>query len=134
MSKIIPFTEDRDTGFFFEAAKAEKLVFRQCAVCGTGKGLHLPTVFCPDCGTEDTGWVEASGVGRLYSWTHVHHQVHPDYPAPYTIVVVELEEAPNVRMVGSVKGLPELVAGQRMEVWFEQITEDVVLPQWKPSQ
>jgi len=130
MSRLVPYTEDRDTGFFFQAAREEKLVFRKCQSCG--KGLHLPTTFCPACGSDETEWVEASGRGHLYSWTQVLHSVHPDYPAPYTIVLVALEEAPEVRLVSAIDGLPELKVDQPMKVWFEKVNEKVTLPHWMP--
>ena len=60
-----------------------------------------------------------SGRGRLYSWTTVEHQVHPAYPVPYTIVLVELDDEPGVRLIGYLPGAPELTEGQPMQVWFE---------------
>jgi hypothetical protein len=41
------------------------------------------------------------------------HQIHPDYPAPYTLVVVELDDAPEVRLMGRLDGEPELSRGSR---------------------
>jgi uncharacterized OB-fold protein len=74
-----------------------------------------------------------SGRGRLCSWTTTEHQVHPAYPVPYTIVLVELEEDPSVRLVGYLPGSPALTDGQVMQVWFEQLDDGVVLPQWEPA-
>jgi uncharacterized OB-fold protein len=31
----------------------------------------------------------------VYSYTVVHHQTHPAFTVPYTIVVVELEDGPR---------------------------------------
>ena len=69
---------------------------------------------------------------RSYSWTIVEHQVHPAYPVPYTIVLVELDDHPGVRFVGHLAGAPQLTDGQAMRVWFEQLDDGVVLPQWAP--
>jgi hypothetical protein len=61
----------------------------------------------------------------------VEHQVHPAFPVPYTIVLVQLDDAP-ARLIGHLPGAPELVEGQAMKVWFETLEDGVVLPQWKP--
>jgi uncharacterized protein len=51
---------------------------------------------------------------------------------PYTIVLVELDDHPGVRFVGYLAGAPQLTDGQPMRVWFEQLDDGVVLPQWAP--
>ena len=73
-----------------------------------------------------------AGTGRVVSWTTAEHQVHPAYPVPYTIVLVELDDHPGVRFVGHLAGAPQLTDGQPMRVWFEQLDDGVVLPQWAP--
>lgn len=125
-----PVTDDRDTGGFWAAAREGKLVVRVCAGCGAV--LHLPRAYCHRCGTWSEEWKQVSGTGRLASWTVVEHQVHPAFPVPYTVVLVELDDAPGTRLVGSLPGAPELVCGQPMQVWFERLDDEVTLPQWKP--
>lgn len=128
VERIRPVTWDRDTGPFFAAANEERLIYRRCTVCG--RGNHVPTPSCKFCGGE-TAWVEARPAGSLYTWTTVTHAVHPAYPAPYTVVIVTLHEAPDVRLTGVIVGAPELAAGQAMELWFEDIGEDQKLPNWR---
>lgn len=129
---VLPVTADRDTGPFFAAAAEGRLVYRACLDCG--HGLNPPTAHCPHCGGWNTAWKTGSGQGRLFSWTTVVRQIHPDFPTPYTLVLVELVESPDVRLVGRLPGEPELTPGQPMEVWFEQIGEDgPTLPQWRPA-
>jgi uncharacterized OB-fold protein len=62
------------------------------------------------------------------------HQIHPDFPAPYTLVIVELDDAPEVRLVGRLEGEPQLTPGMPMQVWFEKLGEGPTLPQWKPAE
>ena len=132
MASIVPYDQDRDTAGFFQAAAENRLVYKACDDCS--HALHPPTDHCPHCGGAHTSWREAKGAGRLHSWTTVMHQIHPDYPAPYTLVVVELEDAPEVRLMGRLDGEPELSADMPMRVWFERLGEDgPVLPQWKPA-
>jgi uncharacterized protein len=127
---LLPYTQDRETGPFFEAAAEEKLVYLKCSACA--HALHPPTRHCPACGSWDTAWSEAKGTGRVHSWTVVRHQVHPDFPAPYTLAVVELDDAPEVRLMTRLDGAQPLAPGLRMQVWFEPLADGVVLPQWRP--
>ena len=128
---IMPVVDDRETAPFFEAAKAGKLMVRQCKDCGNG--IHPPTAHCPFCNSWNTDWREASGRGHLHTWTVVTHQIHPCYPTPYTLVVVELEDVPRVRLMGNLEGAPGLSAGMPMKAVFRKEANDVVLPQWEPA-
>jgi hypothetical protein len=127
---ILPVDFDRDTGPFFEAARQGRLVYRICKACG--KGIHMPTQFCGNCGKNDTDWRESSGTGKVFSWTTVTDQVHPAYQVPYTIVVVSLDDAPEVRLIGTIPGHAELKAGQSMKVVFDADFGPPGLPQWRP--
>jgi uncharacterized OB-fold protein len=128
--RLLPVTEDHDTGGFFEGARRGELVVRRCDGCGAV--LHMPVAYCHTCGSWESSWTPVAGTGRLVSWTTAEHQVHPAYPVPYTIVLVELDDAPGVRFVGHLRGAPHLTDGQPMRVWFEQLDEGVALPQWEP--
>ena len=124
-----PRTDDPDTRGFWEAAEQGRIVVLQCRDCGAS--VHLPRPCCARCGGEDLQWQTMAGTGRLYSWTVVHHQVHEAFPTPYTIVMVSLDDAPGVRLVGQLAGAPDLEADVPMRAWFEQLEEGVVLPQWR---
>jgi uncharacterized OB-fold protein len=126
---INPVDFDRDTGAFFKAAREGRLVYRVCLDCGTG--IHMPSTFCGACGGHNTEWRTAAGTGTLFSWTTVMHQVHPAYPTPYTIIVVALDDAASVRMIGCLPGQPTLRAGQPMAVEFDSASRARGLPQWR---
>lgn len=128
---LVPATDDHDTAGFFEAAARGELAIRTCADCGTA--LHVPVAHCWSCGSWDTRWTATAGTGRLYSWTVVAHQVHPSYPVPYTVVLVELDDHPGVRLIGRLPGRPELRAGQPMAVSFDTLPGGVVIPGWRAA-
>lgn len=128
--RLYPAEWDRDTGPFFAAARQGRLTYCACDDCG--RGLHVPTQSCRFCGSTRTSWRSAAGTGRLFSWTTVTHQAHPAWPVPYTVVIVELTEAPDVRLTGCIPGAPDLSAGQPMQVWFEDIGQGRILPNWRP--
>jgi len=130
VNALLPYVEDRETGEFFRAASEGRLVFRSCNSCS--RAIHPPTEHCPNCGSWDTGWRESKGAGRIYSWSVVKHQIHPAFPVPYTLVVVELDDSPDVRLMGRIDGAVELTPGTRMHVKFEPIPGGGSLPQWYP--
>ena len=130
ISRLRPVDDDLDTGPFFAAARRGELVVQRCARCSAV--LHVPRQYCRACGSWETTWEPQPGRGELYSWTVVAHQVHPAYPVPYTVVLVELPDT-GARLIGSLPGTPALQVGQGMEVWFEELDDGVVQPNWRPA-
>ena len=121
--------DDHDTSGVFEAALRGELVVRTCHDCGAT--LHLPRQLCRDCGSERTGWQVVSGQAHVTSWTVVEHQVHPDFPTPYTVLLVELDDHEDVRFVGHLPGRPVIRAGAPVRVRFERLDDITALPQWE---
>jgi hypothetical protein len=127
---LLPTVDDLDTRGFWQAAADGRLVVRVCGNCQTV--LHLPRAYCSNCGSFSEEWAEADGNATLYSWTVIHHQVHPGYPTPYTVLLVELVDFPGVRLLGHVDGEPTLSAGMPLRVRFDALAADTALPQWEP--
>jgi hypothetical protein len=79
-------------------------------------------------------WIQASGKGKVHSWTVSHHPFHPGFKeeVPYLLVTVELEE--GVRMISQLKGPVDqkVEIGMPVEVLFEDVTEDFTLPKFRP--
>ena len=126
----MPMVTDPDTGGFFAATADGRLAVCRCQDCGSV--LHLPKAHCHHCGGWNVGWANVAPLGRLYSWTTVHHASHPAFPVPYTIVLVELDDNPAVRLVGHLPGEPALRAGQPMRARFDSSEDGVTLPAWEP--
>lgn len=126
----VPFADNADTAGFWEAARRGELALRACVACGSV--AHFPRAWCARC-HRPTEWRPVRPAGTLYSWTRVEHQVHPAFPAPYTIVLVELDDHPGVRLVGHLGGTPELAIGTPMRATFETLADGTVLPQWAPA-
>ncbi len=108
------------------------LAFQVCRACG--RWQHPPRLLCPACGSEDLGFRESSGRGRLYTWTVTHQAFHPAFAdeLPYAIAVTELEE--GVRLVSGVRGLrpEELELDLPVEVVLETVAEGIALPFVRP--
>lgn len=64
-------------------------------------------------------WMRASGRATLVSFTIYHHTYTEDFPAPYNVAWVELEEGP--RLIATVTGVPldALAVGMRLQAAFE---------------
>lgn len=123
----VPVTDDHDTGPFFAAAALGELAVR---ICACGRISHLPVAHCRHCGGSEGTWMAVSGRGRVHTWTRVEHQLHPGFPTPYTILLVELEEHPQVHLLGHVAGAPDVQPGQPVQVEFEELEDGVAIPQW----
>ena len=53
---------------------------------------------CPACLGDSWEWLDATGSGRLISWTIYHLAYHPDFTdrLPYNVALVELDEGPRL--------------------------------------
>ena len=84
---------DRDSAPFWEAQRGHVLKFQRCSDCGE---FRFPiTPICPACQSFAFHWTASSGRGTVYSYSVVHHQTHPAFSVPYTIVLVELQDGPR---------------------------------------
>ena len=99
---------------------------------------------CPFCQSLDVRWEVASGRATVWSFVIAHPPLLPAYAeqAPYNVVVVQLEDHPEVRFVGNLVASPdgpsgqlgpdEIEIGATVEVVFPPPIEDIILPRWKP--
>jgi uncharacterized OB-fold protein len=125
----VPVTDDEDTGGYWQAAAEGRLVVQECLNCHSV--LHLPKPFCHRCESWDVGWRDVSPTGTVYTWTVVDHQIHAAFPVPYTVVLVELDDAPGVRVVAHLPGAAQLRVGQAMRARFDEPTPGVAVPGWE---
>lgn len=130
--KPSPLTDDDDTGGFFAASKRGAVAVQFCNGCGAS--LHLPRPYCSSCGSWNVAWRDVSPTATVYSWTVAEHPVHPAFPVPYTVVMVELDDAPGVRLLSYLGGRPELHIGMEMRADFSDVRPDgAVVLQWIPA-
>ncbi|MCC7366368.1 MAG: OB-fold domain-containing protein [Dehalococcoidia bacterium] len=119
---------------YWAAVRRHELVVQRCNAC---RGFQFgPEWICHQCRSLDLAWEQVQTRGRIYSWERVWHPVHPALKngCPYVVVLVELPQAGNVRMVGNLLGDPmqPIVIGSEVEAVFEDHVEDeVTLVQWR---
>jgi uncharacterized protein len=115
-----------DNAFWFEGARAHKLLIQRCASCGTLR--HPPLPACAVCQSLEWDTVEASGRGVLYSFVVVHYPQVAAFDYPLPIGLVELEE--GTRVVANIDGFApgELRIGQALQVTFVDYDDELSLP------
>lgn len=119
---------------YWAAVRRHELVVQRCGACQAFQ--FGPEWICHRCRSLDLGWQQVTGRGRIYSWERVWHPVHPALvqACPYLVVLVELPEAGNVRMVGNLLGDPmqTVEIGDAVEAVFEDHpAEGFTLVQWR---
>ncbi|WP_327683130.1 Zn-ribbon domain-containing OB-fold protein [Streptomyces sp. NBC_00467] len=104
---LLPPVVDDDGAPFWEYAARGELRVQACADCGELR--FPPRPCCPHCRSFDSEWRLMSGRGRIWSYVIPHPPLLPAYAeqAPYNAVVVELLDAPRIRLVGNVVSAPD---------------------------
>lgn len=121
---------------YWQGTRAEKLMIQRCRHCE--KWQWGPEWICHRCHTFDLGWEEVAPHGRIYSWERTWHApiAALKQSVPYLSVLVELEHADGVRMVGNLLGNPvqEVRIGAEVVAVFEPHDNAPIsytLVQWK---
>jgi uncharacterized OB-fold protein len=116
---------------FWEGIKEHRLVFQRCRQCGTW--VHPPRPACPKCRSFEKEWAPSSGRGAIYSWVTYLESPHPGFKAPYSVVLVEMEE--GVRLISTMVDLApgEISIGMPVEVVFDDVAEGLILPKFRKA-
>ena len=122
-----------ETRHFWDGTRRGELLLQRCDDCGSV--YFPPRPFCPSCASRAVSVFRASGRARLYSY-NISHRPAPGFVPPYAIAVVELEEGP--RMMTNIVGCPQTPEALRLdmplEVVFEKLDDEIVLPLFRPAQ
>lgn len=113
--------------FFWTAGESGQLKILRCDSCR--HWLHPPAPICPECLDRSLTPQKISGLGTVEAVT-VHHQSwSAEVAAPYAVVLVGMDECPNVRLTSRLitDNPDKAVIGRQVRVVFEH-HEDVWLP------
>lgn len=126
---------DEDTKAFWDYCNRGELRIQRCKACGKFRQPPIPG--CPRCGSRDFEWVKSSGTGLVYTFSLIYHPVLPVLAphVPYNVVVVELPDVGNVRMVSNLLDTPfeQIMIGMPVELAWERINAEVNLPRFRPA-
>ena len=132
-SKPLP-TPDPVTRPFWESLKAHAIQLQRCRGCG--RFVYYPRPVCPSCLSDDLVWTPVSGRGVVHAFTIPHRHPNPAFGSdvPYVVALVELEE--GARMLSNLVGVdptPDAVrVGLPVEIVYEDVTDDITLPRFRP--
>jgi hypothetical protein len=132
----MPTVTDPLSAPYWEATRAGKLRIQKCRGCGAWQ--WGPEWICHRCHSFDLAWEEVAGQGVIYSYQKPHHAVHPalNQRGSYVVVLVELPQAGNVRMVGNLLGdaAQDVRIGAPVQAVFEphdNASPPFTLVQWR---
>ncbi len=124
---------DDDSAPYWEAAARGELRMQRCSACRAWRFPPRPR--CPRCQSDANSWERVSGRGTIYSFVVAHAPVLPAFATrvPFAIALVELEEDPQLRLVGNLLdvAVEDVQIGMRVVVDFETVADGVTLPQWR---
>jgi hypothetical protein len=131
---LLPVLDARNQEHF----TAGVLMIQSCRDCGHSQ--HPPEDLCRRCGSHEVGARPSAGLGRVESVAVVHHAVHPLLKphVPYAVVLVAVDDAPGVRLLGNVvNATPHAITiGARVRAVFEHTRDphtggNLAIPQWE---
>jgi len=137
MPRPVPEADKLDAPYW-EGTRVGELRVQRCGRCREFQ--WGPEWLCHRCLAFEMEWVAVAPRGRIYSWERAWHPVHPALKdhGPYVVVLVELPEAGNARMIGNLVGDPmqTVEIGAAVDAVFEphdDATPPYTLVQWKRS-
>ncbi len=119
------------TAPYWAAAKSGQLIIQRCTHCQ--RHQFYPRNFCMHCMGETLEWVQASGLGHIYTFT-INRRGASAFMAgrtPYAVAIVELAE--GVRLMVNIvdSRLEDIAIGKPVKVVFEAASDDITLPQFQ---
>ena len=116
---------------FWDAARRHELVVYKCSNCGALYGQ--PTV-CVACDSPQMDWVKVSGKGEVFTFCIYRQPFHPAWKddIPYNVAYVKLDEGPLLMTNVVDCENKDIYIGMPVEVVFEDISEEVTLPKFRP--
>jgi uncharacterized OB-fold protein len=138
---LLPPTIDKDGAPFWEYTAQGELRIQACANPACGELRFPPRPCCPHCQSFDSEWRRMNGRGRIWSYVRPHPPLLPAYAAqaPYNAIIVELADAPRIRLVGNLVASPDaplnsvdpdrLRIGAKVQVTFVDV-DGIAMPRW----
>jgi uncharacterized OB-fold protein len=106
---------------FYQGLHRGRLLYLRCETCA--RALPYGAGLCPRCPESTIGWEPSAGRGEVRARATYHRSYREDLPAPYNVVIVQLDEGP--RLLGRLSVEAEsIMAGARVRA---QIDNDELL-------
>jgi uncharacterized OB-fold protein len=129
MARPLPLTNP-DYQVFYEYIDRHQLHLQRCTSCGRVRFPLSPV--CYACFSPAWEWRLSAGRGRVSSWVVFRRQYFEEFPVPYVVVQVEMEEGPRLT-ANLLSCEPEAVRmGMPVEVVYEDLPGGRSLLQFAP--
>ena len=115
-----------ETEAYWDATKQDKLLLKSCEDCG--ETHWYPRAICPHCSSSNTVWFEASGKGKIYSFSVMRRA-----EIPYVMAYVTLAEGVTILTNIVECDFETLEIDQDVEVVFRATEGDQALPLFRPT-
>jgi uncharacterized OB-fold protein len=124
---------DEASAPFWHAAANRRLEFPFCTTCG--RWFHPANATCR-LGHATVEFRPLSGRGTLNTFTVVRERAVRGCDPPYIVGLIELAEQERLFILTNIveAGADELSIGMPVEVTFEDLGDNAVLPQFRPSE
>lgn len=118
---------------FWDACNENRLVVQTCVKCGR---MQYPTEkTCLGCGSSEFTWREVKGTGKVHGYCVMYDSRYRllQEKQPFNIVVIELEEHPEIKFLSHLPGTPsdEVPVGAAVKVEFEETFNGQKVPEWR---
>jgi len=110
-----------ETEAYWNGTKEGKLLLKKC--CSCGETHFYPRAICPYCFSSETEWYEASGKGKIYSYSIMRRA-----QIPYVMAYVTLDE--GITMMTNIveSDFDSVAVDKAVEVTFRKTEGDHSLP------
>jgi hypothetical protein len=127
---------DLDSKPYWDAAKAHELRAQQCSGCEQFR--WPPSGVCPHCHSWKFQWATLPGTGIINSYTVVHQPIGAfAADVPYVMARIALDGTDGqANITSNVAGCPweRMRVGMRVTVFFDDVTDHVTLPKFRPRE
>ena len=118
---------------FWDACNEGRLVVQSCTECVWLQ--HPPQKACASCGSENMEFKQMSGRGKIHGYliSHDSRVMMLQEIQPFNLAVIELEDAPEIKMLSHLPGVPtdEIPVGAAVEVEFEPTYNGQKVAEWR---
>ena len=119
---------------FWDACNEGRLVVQNCSACS--RLQHPPQKACLACGSEaNIEFREMNGRGKIHGYliSHDSRVMMLQEIQPFNLAVIELEDAPEIKMLSHLPGTPtdEIPVGSAVQVEFEPTYNGQKVAEWR---
>ena len=116
---------------FWEATKVGKLLVQVCNSCKSK--IFFPRDRCPECWSQELGWIEASGKATIYSFSITLEGVEKMFVEDLPIVLAWVDLPEGIRMQSNIIECDpkDVEIGAEVELAFKKLTDEITLPYFK---